>query len=146
MTRLSARVGTLSAITLLLTALSAPAATAATTQYGCTFSVPKPTITRGKASFKVVVSCPASSRPYNRQVVVDLMGDDVANDDVMGWTVQDTASARTHTVTRSGWGCNEDVGTDELYLRVHIEKGGPGNVGWVKGPWIKGATVSGTCT
>ena len=126
--------------------LSPSPAFAATTQYGCTFSVPKPAISGGKASFKLTVKCTNTVKPYNRQVVVDLMADDAVIDDTLQWTAVSTPNITTYTISRSGWKCQEDaVGNDEIYLRAHMEKGKAGNVGWNKGAWVNGAAVSGNC-
>ncbi len=124
-------------------------ASAATEQYGCTFTVPKPTITNGKAGFTIRMSCPNSPRGTfrNRQMVVDLMGDDVSRDDVIKWSVKNTWTNRSYTWTYAGWPCNEDSGTDEIYLRIHVEADQYGAFGgWKKGSWINGPATSGTCS
>lgn len=141
----SVRLGSTVLLAFLLVFLHMTPAQAAT-QYGCSFNVPKPSISGGKASFKVVVSCPSKYGLYKRQIVVDLMADDAVTDNVLKWTVVGATNAGTYTISRSGWPCQEDsVGNDEIYLRVRIERGGAGNVGWIKGDWVRGTTVSGNC-
>lgn len=127
---------------------TAPAAAAETTQHSCTFSVPKPTVVSGKASFTIKMTCGRlNSLSVNRQMVVDLVGDDPwpLPDKVMKWSVKNTYSAKYYQWTFTGWPCNEDNGDDELYLRVHSEVytlGGWQKKGWVNGPRLTGAKCS----
>ena len=94
--------------------------------------MPKPTVVSKKVSFTIRITC--SSHPAgvydNRQMVVDLMGDDpVGGDDVMKYSVKGIWDNRSYSYSFSGWPCNEDVASaDELYLRVRTEKHEPGGL------------------
>jgi hypothetical protein len=135
-------------LSLLGTAVASPvdaaeASAARATSKGCTFTPPTPSISGRKASFTVRVSC-GSSRTGRRQVVWDLMGDDPVGDDVMGWAVGRADGSGTYSWSNRNWGCNEDLGGDELYVRVRVEDYYPG-VGWIRGGWVKGSVRSGSC-
>jgi hypothetical protein len=118
-------------------------ANAATTQYGCTFSVPKPTIANRVAAFAVTVKCSNSS--YKRQARVELVADDPSYDDTLRATVKTiNTAAANYAVAGAGWSCQEDAtGADEVYLRVRIESYQSG--AWKKAQWVNGSSASGDC-
>lgn len=142
-------------------ALSAAPASAAT-QNGCSWSVPKPSVVDGKANFKLVVTCTTTMKfgtTPMREVVLDLVGDDVSFDDTIKWGWKEIPNSGTYTFDIKGWPCNEDaIGNDEIYVRVHTgtrtaaqigaaaTQGGlkPGQ-GYKMAAWTVGATASGAC-
>ena len=137
----------LAAAALVVAAMSFHACTrttpAATTQSGCTFSVPTPSIASSTANFTVTATC-ASSKD-KRQLDVALVADDPSYDDslrVASTPVRTGTSS--YSVTRKGWACHEDAkGKDEVYLRVRIEAH-PGK-SWHKDKWVNGSAASGDC-
>ena len=131
------------------------AASAATTQGGCTFSVPKPTFNSSTrtAGFSVKFSCPKAYNGYNqydRQLLVDLMENDGVRSQFITYRLRKAKSAGTYYVSASGIRCNYDaVGNEELYLRARVETmsavaAGAGT-GWTKGKNIGGAQISVSC-
>ena len=85
----------------------------------------------------------------NRQMVVDLMGDDpVGGDDVMKYSVKGIWDNRSYSYSFSGWPCNEDVArltnsTSES-ARKSISPGVFGSV-WRKGSWVPGGVITANC-
>lgn len=126
-------------------ALIAPAEAA--TQYGCTFSAPTPSISGGTADFTVNANC--SNSPgggyTDRRVAIDLMGDDPLGDDWLNGVTRTAWTQQSYSWAFSNWACNEDVGTDEIYVRVRVEAWEPG-YGWHKGSWISGGIDTGECS
>lgn len=128
-----------------LALLPATDALAATSERGCTFTPPTPSIVNGYANFTVTVSCgPIPIGYYERQVVYDLVGSDgILKDDVMKWDYHRIDNRGTYTWSHRGWPCNEDLGQDEIYVRVRIETMVAGS--WSKAPWVGGPTIHGSC-
>jgi hypothetical protein len=123
--------------------LGAGSAWAASTQYGCSFSVPKPSIKDGKANFTVTASC-ASSRD-KRKLDVQLVADDPSYDDTLrDASTSIPAGKGKYSVTGKKWGCHEDSsGKDEVYLRARIET--HHGKSWQKAKWVNGSATSGDC-
>jgi hypothetical protein len=115
---------------------------ATTTQSGCSFTVPRPTIKEGAVYFTVTARCAANR--HERKLDVELVGDDPSYDDALRWASQTVDAAGTHSVRADGWNCREDsTGNDEAYARARVEIHS-GNA-WRKGPWVVGSTRSGDC-
>ena len=116
---------------------------ASTNQYGCTFSVPTPSITGGKSSFKVSATC-ASSKD-KRNLDVELVADDPSYDDTLRTASTSIPAGKgNHSVTGEGWSCHEDAtGKDEVYLRVRIED--YQSKSWHKAKWVNGSAANGDC-
>ena len=114
------------------------------TQYGCTFSVPKPVIRQGKAFFAQPITCTAAKDI--RLLDVELVGDDPTYDDTVGGASKTLAVGRagTRVIAGKGWSCQEDpVGKDEVFVRVRIQQ--RLHHRWTPSSWVNGATASGNC-
>lgn len=116
---------------------------ATTTQFGCTFTPPKPTISSGKTNFTVKASC-ATSRD-RRKVSVELVADDKSYDDTLRAASTSVPAGRgSYSIAGSRWVCQEDnPGADEIYLRVRIEAYQNGS--WRKSAWKNGSAAVGDC-
>lgn len=125
-------------------ALVAPAQAA--TQYGCTFSAPTPSISGGQADFTANANCNNSpgSAYTDRRIAIDLMGEDPLGDDWLNGVTRDTWTQKSYSWSFANWACNEDVGTDEIYVRMRVEVWDPG-YGWRRGSWITGGIDTGDC-
>jgi len=122
---------------------SGHAASAATSQDGCTFNVPTPSVTRGRANFTVRAACTPGKD--QRKLDVQLVANDPSYDDTLrAASTSIPAGTSSPTVTRSNWACQEDlVGRDEIYLRVRIEA--RQGATWQKAAWVNGSAVSVDC-
>ena len=90
-----------------------------TTQHGkCKATPLTPTVSRGRATLKVSISCPNSA--FGAKLITRLRGDDPGPNHPLQTFTKGLGNG-TYTVTYTGIPCNEDrPGRDEIYLSVKL--------------------------
>ncbi|MFZ2501954.1 MAG: hypothetical protein WAW88_04740 [Nocardioides sp.] len=79
-----------------------------------------------------------------RRVAWEFVADDAYADDVIYTSTRDTWTRKAYSWSFTNLPCNEDIGTDEVFVRVRVEVWEPG-YGWRRPSWLTGPSASGSC-